>query len=101
LPTAQTQIQDNTVFKFISLHFSKFISLHFSHQALEKEMSEFEVLQEQEFDDKELGSFLSSLFQDCDDDDEEAESNALANSSLESDSRDFTMPDQSYLSSRL
>jgi len=56
-------------------------------------MSEFEVFQEQEFDDKELGSFLSSLFQDCDDDDDESESNALASSSLESDSRDFTMPE--------
>jgi len=32
-------------------------------------MSEFEVLQEQEIDVKELESFLSSLFQDEDDDD--------------------------------
>ena len=56
-------------------------------------MSEFEVLHEQEFDDKELGSFSSSIYQDCEDDDDEAESDAIANSSLESDSGDFTMPE--------
>jgi hypothetical protein len=56
-------------------------------------MSEFEVLQEQEVDEKELESYLSNLFQDCDDDDDEAESNDLANGSLESDSGDFTMPE--------
>jgi len=51
-------------------------------------MSEFEVFQEEEFDEKELGSFLSSIFQDCDDDCGEAESNALANGSFEFDSGD-------------
>jgi hypothetical protein len=67
---------------------------------LEKEMSEFEVLHEQEFDDKELESFSSSIYQDCEDDDDEAESNAFANSSLESDSRDFTMPEHTGTSTR-